>query len=90
MGQRPRMNDAEYAEFLQKVRDLGHLSHLSERVEFLALTPNHDWLDIKLGEVSVRIDIKNDEIYVLSHAKIDIKRMAMNSVSIKLTQKEVK
>ena len=82
------IGDEEYKALRAKVREVGHLSDLSPRIDFLALRNGDadcDWLDIKWGggsTVTVRLEIRNSEIRLIGPF-IEIERNALNSCTIK-------
>ena len=81
-------SDKEYHKFLDKVRDVGHLSKLTRRISFVAFTDesNHDWLEIVWGEGRLRLDIYDDKLHINCYPLI-LHQDAMNAITI--TMKEI-
>ncbi len=77
------MNDAEYLEFMAKVRAHGHISHLTHRINFMAYTDDstHDWLEIKWGEGVMRLDIYDDKIHINCYPLV-LHEDASNAITI--------
>lgn len=63
--------------------DKDYISHATPRLEFISFGKDKDWLDVNIGNLSLRIDITNEEISIVARGLWDLKIDAINSLLIK-------
>ena len=77
------LTDEEYDALRAKVREVGHLSELSEFIDFLALSPGCNWLDIKWGGRTLRLEIREETIRIIHGWEIQVEKDAINSLTVR-------
>ena len=77
------MTNEEYEAFNEKVRECGHLAGLSRFIDFLSFGGKTDnWMDIKWGGSSLRLEIRENEIRMIYTSEIGATKDAINSLTV--------